>query len=190
MVPGSCLADDDDCDHMCQTGKVVVGGAMAPYTRDIFVSWDELHRDTRELCRQLLATGRTFDQVVAVTRGGLIPAAIVARELEIRLVDTICVVSYRGDQGQEQGEPDVLKSPPGDGTGVLLLDDLVDTGRTARAIREALPNAFFATVYAKPDGQPLTDMCIREIPQTTWIRFPWDTELHFAVPLVERDEST
>ncbi|MCB9596871.1 MAG: xanthine phosphoribosyltransferase [Sandaracinaceae bacterium] len=158
------------------------------YTRDVFISWDELHRDCRELCRRLLETGRTFDSIVAVTRGGLIPAAVVARELDVRLVDTICVVSYRGGQGQEQADAEVLKAPAGDGAGCLLLDDLVDTGKTASKIRELLPEAFFATVYAKPEGQPLTDLCIREIPQTTWVRFPWDTELSFAVPLVERDE--
>ncbi|MEZ4444637.1 MAG: xanthine phosphoribosyltransferase [Polyangiaceae bacterium] len=156
------------------------------YRDDIFISWDELHRDTRELCRQLIEGGRRFERVVAVTRGGLIPAAVVARELDVRLVDTICVVSYRGEEGQQQAEAQVLKAPDGDGEGCLLVDDLVDTGMTARKIRELLPKAFFATVYAKPEGRPCTDLCIREVPQTTWIRFPWDTELSFAVPLVER----
>ena len=157
------------------------------YTSDIFISWDELHRDTRELCLQLLERNDPFERIVAVTRGGLIPAAVVARELDLRLVDTICVVSYHGEQAQQQSEAEVLKAPDGDGEGCLLIDDLVDTGRTASKIRERMPKAFFATVYAKPAGLPCTDLCIREIPQTTWIRFPWDTELSFAVPLIERD---
>ena len=159
---------------------------MARYTSDVFISWEELHRDCRALCRTLIERKESWKRIVAVTRGGLIPAAVVARELDIRLVDTICVVSYHGAQAQQQGEADILEAPPGDGEGCLLIDDLVDTGRTARAIRERLPKAFFATVYAKPEGRPFTDLCIREIPQTTWIRFPWDTELSFAVPLVER----
>jgi len=159
------------------------------YTRDIFISWDELHRDTRELCRQLIERADGFDRIVAVTRGGLIPAAVVARELDIRFVDTVCVVSYHGAEAQDQDDVTVLKVPEGDGSGCLLIDDLVDTGRTASKIRELMPEAFFATVYAKPDGKPSTHLCIREIPQTTWVRFPWDTELHFAVPLVERDET-
>lgn len=156
------------------------------YHDDIFISWEELHRDTRTLCRRLLETGQTFERIVAVTRGGLFPAAIVARELDVRLVDTVCVVSYRGAEAQEQGEAQLLKAPEGDGAGWLLLDDLVDTGRTAEVIRARLPKAYFATIYAKPEGRPHTDLCIREVPQTTWIRFPWDTELHFAVPLVDR----
>jgi xanthine phosphoribosyltransferase len=160
---------------------------VSPYNQDIFISWDELHRDTRELCARLVEMDRDWTSIVAVTRGGLIPAGIIARELDVRLVDTICVVSYRGDQAQNQGEAELLKAPEGDGEGVLLVDDLVDTGRTASKVREALPEAFFATVYAKPEGRPLTDMCIREVPQTTWIRFPWDTALHFAEPMVKRD---
>lgn len=158
------------------------------YTDDVYISWDELQRDTRRLCRRLIEDGAQFDSIVAVTRGGLIPAAIVARELDLRLVDTICVITYRGGEGQKRGDAQIIKAPEGDGSGQLLIDDLVDTGATARAIRDRLPNATFATVYAKPEGEKLVHYSIRTVPQTTWIRFPWDTELHFAVPLVERSE--
>lgn len=160
---------------------------MGRYTSDIFISWDELHRDTRDLCARLLEMQREWHTLIAVTRGGLIPAAVVARELEMRMVDTLCVVSYRGSEAKEQGAAEILKAPDGDGEGCLLIDDLVDTGRTAARIRERLPKATFATVYAKEEGRPQTDLCIREVPQTTWIRFPWDTALSFAPPLVERD---
>ena len=46
----------------------------------------------------------------------------------------------------------VLKGVAGDGDGYLLIDDLVDTGRTAQAVRQLLPKAYFATLYAKPAG--------------------------------------
>lgn len=157
------------------------------YNQDFFVSWEELHRDTRILCQALLDTGKQWKGLVAITRGGLIPAAIVARELDIRLVDTVCAVSYAGQEGREQtDEVQVLKRAQGDGDGMLLIDDLVDTGQTAAAIRSMLPKAFFATVYAKPEGRRLVDLCVREVTQDTWIRFPWDMALDFAVPLVER----
>jgi xanthine phosphoribosyltransferase len=161
---------------------------VAHYTEDIYISWDELQRDTRRLCEKILELGETFESIIAVTRGGLIPAAIVARELDIRLVDTICVATYRGNEAQVAGEADVLKAPDGTGKGALLIDDLVDTGRTGRAIRERLPDATFATVYAKPEGEPLVDLVVRTVPQKTWIRFPWDTALAFARPLVDRGE--
>lgn len=156
------------------------------YKQDFFVSWEELHRDTRHLCRHLLSLEREFKGIIAVTRGGLIPAAIVARELDIRFIDTVCVSSYEGAQAQERGERvKVIKEAAGDGTDMLLVDDLVDTGATAAAIRAMLPHALFTTVYAKPEGRGLVDHFVRAVSQDTWIRFPWDMQLHFAVPLVE-----
>jgi len=159
----------------------------ARYNQDFFVSWEELHRDTRILCRELIDRGVSWNGIIAIARGGMIPAAIIARELDIRVVDTVCAVSYEGRQGMEQsGDVRVLKRADGDGEGMLLIDDLVDTGQTASVIRQMLPKAFFATVYAKPEGRRLVDVCVREVSQDTWIRFPWDMALDFAVPLVER----
>lgn len=164
-----------------------MGDPTKPYNQDFFVSWEELHRDTRLLCRELLELSTTFRGIIAVTRGGLIPAAIVARELDLRLIDTICVSSYQGTQAQEQTGVQVLKGVEAadGGEGLLLIDDLVDTGATASVIRQMVPKALFATVYAKPEGRPLVDHCVREVSQDTWIRFPWDMQLHFAAPLVE-----
>jgi xanthine phosphoribosyltransferase len=122
-----------------------------------------------------------------VTRGGLVPAALVARELDIRLVDTICVTSYdagaAGGAAKEQGSIKVLKGVAGDGAGYLLIDDLVDTGRTAQAVRQLLPKAYFATLYAKPAGKTIVDTFVKEFKQTKWIHFPWDIEYSFATPI-------
>ena len=102
------------------------------------------------------------------------PAAIVARELDIRLVDTMCI-AYYDDRAQHPGKVEVLKAISGDGAGFLIIDDLVDTGETARAVRDMLPKAHFATVYAKPAGRPLVDTFVTEVSQDTWIVFPWET---------------
>ena len=153
-----------------------------PPDKHFAVSWDQLHRDTRALAWRLNGMG-PWSRIVAITRGGLVPAAIIARELEIRLVDTVCIASY---DHEDRGELTVLKGVMGDGADTLLVDDLVDTGKTARAVREMLPKAFFATVYAKPEGRPLVDLFLTEVSQDTWIHFPWDTELHYARPVAER----
>lgn len=121
--------------------------------------------------------------IIAVTRGGLVPAAVVARELDIRLIDTICITSYGKDK--TQGNLEVLKSIPVDGEGWLIVDDLVDTGRTAQAVRDLFPKAHFATVYAKPAGRPLVDTFVTEVSQDTWIAFPWDLELRAAPTIAE-----
>jgi xanthine phosphoribosyltransferase len=151
------------------------------------VSWDQFHRDARALAWRLSGQG-PFNAVVAVTRGGLVPAAIVARELGIRLIETVCVASY---QGNRQADLTVLKGiaaeirARGDGKGILIVDDLVDTGRTAKVVRDLIPGAHFATVYAKPMGRPLVDTFITEVSQDTWIYFPWDTGLAFQPPIRE-----
>ena len=71
-----------------------------------------------------------------------------------------------------------------DGDGWLIIDDLVDTGKTAKAVRELLPKAHFATVYAKPAGRPLVDSFITEVSQDTWILFPWDSEYQSVQPII------
>ncbi len=156
------------------------------YVKGFPVSWEQFHRDSRALAWRLAEKG-PFETVVAITRGGLVPAAVVARELDIRNIETVCIASY--DYGR-QGEMNVIKPVSGEllegrGSKVLVVDDLVDTGRTAKVVREMLPGAHFATVYAKPAGVPLVDTFITEVSQDTWIYLPWDMALQFAPPLKE-----
>ena len=150
------------------------------------LSWEELHRDTRALAHQLLADqtpGQIWRGVIGIARGGLVPAAILARELDIRWVDSLCIASYEHDQ---QGDAKILKAVEGDGDGFLLVDDLVDSGNTARIARELLPKAVFVAVYAKPKGRALAQYCQREFSQETWIHFPWDVDLSYSEPLISR----
>jgi len=110
---------------------------------------------------------------------------VVARELDIRVIETLCITSY--DEFR-QGSLTVLKSPAAadGGKDWLIIDDLVDTGRTAQEVRRLLPDAHFATVYAKPAGRPLVDTFITEVSQDTWILFPWDIEPQFIQPISKR----
>ena len=151
------------------------------------VSWDQFHRDSRALAWRLSGAG-PFEAIVCITRGGLVPAAIVARELGIRVIETVCVASY---DHTRQADVKILKDVAasviarggGEGAGVLIVDDLVDTGQTAKAVRGILPRAHFATVYAKPAGRPMVDTFITEVSQDTWILFPWDIEPQFIPPI-------
>jgi xanthine phosphoribosyltransferase len=157
------------------------------------VTWDQLHRDARALAWRLIDLG-PFTGVVAITRGGLIPAAIIARELDVRLVETVSIVTYAAAgsgtliEEERRGAPVVIKPPAaaGDGSGFLIVDDLVDTGATARVVRALLPRAHFAAVYAKPAGRVTVDSFVTEVSQDTWILFPWDTEPQFVAPLAKR----
>ena len=157
------------------------------YEKGFPVSWDRLHRDARALAWRL-AGQEDWKAIVSVTRGGLVPAAIVARELGIRMIETVCVASYNH---KNQGDIAVLKTVAGDvtgigggeGEGVLVVDDLADTGKTGRVVRELLPKAHFATVYAKPLGREAVDTFITEVSQDTWIHLPWDMSLQFTPPI-------
>ncbi|MGO4854550.1 xanthine phosphoribosyltransferase [Phaeovulum sp. W22_SRMD_FR3] len=157
-----------------------------PHEKGFHVSWDQLHRDARALAWRLDGKGPNEGQwkaVVGITRGGLVPAMIVSRELDIRVVDTISVKSY---SHQDQREAVVTKSPQaelmGDGTGILIVDDLVDSGKTLELVRKLYPKAQFATVYAKPKGKPMVDTYVTEVSQDTWIFFPWDMALQYVQP--------
>ena len=151
------------------------------YQKNFPVTWEELHRNAKALAWRLIEKG-PWHGIVAVTRGGLVPAAIVARELEVRLIDTICISSY---DERDQGNLTVLKGVAGDGANWLIIDDLVDTGKTAKTVRDMLPKAHFATIYAKPAGRPLVDTFITEVSQDTWILFPWDIEPQFIQPIAK-----
>ena len=150
------------------------------------VSWDQFHRDARALAWRLAAQEKNWRAMVVITRGGLVPAAIICRELGIRMIETVCIASYH--EYSEQGELKVLKeiTPElldNDGEGVLIIDDLTDTGKTAAIVRAMMPKAHFATVYAKPKGRPLVDTFVTEVSQDTWIYFPWDMGLSYQEPM-------
>ncbi len=150
------------------------------------IGWERLHEDSRALAARLMPQG-PFAGIVAVSRGGMVPAAIVARELECRLVETVCVLSYTAEAGSQR-EPMVLKPPlaAGDGAGFVIIDDLVDSGITARLVRGLLPRARFACLYAKPGGRPYADVFVAEFSQASWLLFPWDTAPGFVPPLARQ----
>ena len=167
-----------------------------PHEKGFHVSWDQIHRDARALAWRLDGKGPddgAWKAVVAITRGGMAPAMIVARELDIRTVDTISVKSYHsgGGAADQRREAEVLKSPDGemmgDGEGVLIVDDLVDSGKTLELVRALYPKAHFACVYAKPEGEKQADTYITSVSQDTWIFFPWDMALQYVEPYRGKD---
>ncbi len=153
------------------------------------VSWDQFHRDARALAWRLAsANSGGWRAIVCITRGGLVPAAIISRELGIRVIETVSVASYH--DYTSQGDLAVLKEVTpalleNGGEGVLIVDDLTDTGKTAAVVRAMLPKAHFATVYAKPKGRPLVDTFVTEVSQDTWIYFPWDMGFTYQKPIAD-----
>lgn len=150
------------------------------------VSWDQFHRDARALAWRISSLNKQWQAIISIARGGLVPAAIVARELGIRVIETICIASYHDYNNQSKLEvlkdisPNFTKNA---GEGLLIIDDLTDTGKTAECLRNIIPQAHFSTVYSKPLGRTLIDTYVTEVSQDTWIYFPWDLGFTYQAPI-------
>ena len=161
------------------------------YTKDFPISWEELHRNARALAWKLMdrTPAGGWKGIIAITRGGMVPACIMARELEILTIETFCITSY---DVKNQSETKILKKPEtveNDGEGWLVIDDLVDTGRTYALARQHYPKAHYACLYVKPEGEKQTDDFIASFSQETWVHFPWDLENSYATPLARLDKA-
>ena len=140
-------------------------------------SWHETHREATDLAERLQDLGPWAGMIV-ITRGGLVPGAIVARALGIRMIDTICLASY---EREVKGPVQIIKAAPdgiGEGEGWLLIDDVADSGATAEEARRQLPKAHYAALYVKPAARPFVDTYLSEVGQDVWIDFPWDRDPH------------
>ena len=141
----------------------------------ISLTWEQLHQDVRSLAAQLAKKG-PFKGIVAVARGGLAPAGILARECNIRLVETVCIQSC--EEQIYAPEAGVLKAFSQDeGLNWLAVDDMAATGRTAALLRAMLPKAHIAAVYAKEQGIACIDSFAVMLPQDSWLLLPWDSQL-------------
>lgn len=136
------------------------------------ITWDSFEKDCRAL-GELMQKHGPIKGIVGIARGGLVPTAIISNVLNIRNVKTLAVTSYHGHQ---QMTAEVLGSVENilDGEGWFFVDDLVDTGQTAKLIRKRYPKAKLAVVYAKPEGQEYTDFFVKLLKQEHWVVFPWE----------------
>lgn len=136
------------------------------------ISWEEFDKDTRALADMIHRSGE-IRGVVGIARGGLVATAIIANALNIRNVKSLAVTSYHGQQQMTAeifGSVDAIK----DGEGWVFIDDLVDTGQTAKLLKKRYPKAKLAVVYAKPEGKTNADFYIKLVEQETWLVFPWE----------------
>lgn len=139
------------------------------------ISWDQFAKDCLKLVPKIERLGK-FHSLVCVTRGGLVPGAIIAQQMGLKKIDTICVMSY---EKRAQAAPKIIKSAGGLsrlGPGVLIIDDLVDTGITAELVKKEMPGCIYAVVYAKPAGKAQADVYAVAVEQTDWLIFPWEAD--------------
>ena len=159
------------------------------YNEEKFVTWDEVQDHCRSLAQRILDMGRNFKKILVITRGGMFPAGVLARELEIRHIENICIDTYDSKDSQKMKVPTLLKPAAEEYlSDVLIVDDLADTGTTLQMVRDMTQNALVVTIFAKPKGESLVDLFHGRVAQNVWVRFPWDTEKgsKFVKPLAQR----
>ncbi len=138
----------------------------------LYISWDEFHRHTKQLAQKIKGKG-SYNKIIAVSRGGLIPAGILAYELDIRNVEVVNMSSYDGDKQRTDDEITIHTSVGDVDERTLVIDDLSDTGKTFKLLRPMFPKATLAAVYAKKQGAAFADIYVEDIPDI-WVVFPWD----------------
>src|ERR1019366_5933044 len=132
--------------------------------KELHISWEDFHLATQKLVEKLKNQGLKFDKIIAIARGGMIPAGILGQELDIHHIDTVCISSYC-DEKHTQAELKILKALASDDRDMLAIDDLVDSGKTFDIISKMMPNAHFACIYAKPIGKQFVHTYVQEVDQ-------------------------
>jgi xanthine phosphoribosyltransferase len=146
---------------------------------EVWISKAQLDRDISGLAERI-ASGSRWRAVVGVANGGIYPAGRVADQLNLPYRE-IRIVGY---DGRGKTAPQIVKplDDADDGDGLIVVDDIVDSGDTALLIRQMLPKAALLVIYVKADGLRKLEACTQRPlyaarhPQDTWIVFPWHQE--------------
>lgn len=145
-------------------------------SNEIIYTWERLEQDARVIAAQI-GKGK-YEAIIAITRGGLIPAYFLARFLEIKVIHTLCLSSYQEQQRGQiafhkvegisvQIDPVVIGSNK-----ILFVDDIVDSGETMRTIRQQYPRARFAALVSRGRVDPEYFAAHED----GWVKFPWEVE--------------
>jgi hypoxanthine phosphoribosyltransferase len=146
-----------------------------------YISWDQFYKDIDNLS-MLIALKKKPDAIVAIGRGGLIPATILSYNLNIKVVQNFQIESY---EGQTKTGTHKLWQNPSDyfvstfkNKNVLVVDDLADSGNTLRLVKRFFEyrdiDLQFVTLYTKKGTAFTPDVSIREYSTEEWIVFPWE----------------
>ncbi len=145
----------------------------------LYVSWGEAIKLCYELAEKILKSNSDFDAVIAISRGGLIPARIISDTLGLY---DLYVINSRlwGIGGMIYSEP-IIKIPQTlnvENKRVLIVDEVVDTGKTMRKAMGILKNLGAkeiktATLHYKTRSIIVPDFYVKKLKKWVWIFYPW-----------------
>lgn len=139
-------------------------------------TWADVIVDLRPIYEWALVLKPTL--IIAVTRGGMIPAAILAGWLDVRKIDVVSMEGYGADDIPLESL--IIHKFPGaicyqQSEIALIVDDIIDTGRTMQRLARMLPKAKRAALYGKLPATHQDVHCIgRLVPNEAWVTMPWE----------------
>ena len=139
-------------------------------------SFDEINAMSRSLAST--AKKHNFTNIIGISRGGLIPAAIISYELDIPLL-TIAVSSYnKKEKSKFKVIQDFNIDTLDENSNILIVDDICDTGETMRWVSSKLSQAriknLITCIFTKPKHTEYLDFYGSVVPDNKWIVFPWE----------------
>jgi hypoxanthine phosphoribosyltransferase len=152
-----------------------------PASEREIMSWDQLGEAARQLAEAVVESGYRPDIVLAIARGGLLPGGAVAYALGVKNSCAMNVEFYT-DVDQRLEVPLILPPAPElidlEGSRMLIVDDVADTGRTLEVVRQfcdgKVAEVRTAVLYEKPASVVKCDYVWRQTDR--WIDFPWSAE--------------
>jgi xanthine phosphoribosyltransferase len=154
------------------------------------VSWEVVQAASRSLARDLAAlqekAPRPYRGIIAVTRGGMVPATIVAHQLGLRDIHIACVSTY--EDGSTAPGAARIRNLSGmwaysKGQDWIIIDDIIDSGATMRLLHDIMPLATFGVMFSKRrhsdptkhyTGDQLAIGCDISELVDTWVELPWE----------------
>jgi len=151
---------------------------------DLHVTWDQYHKQTERLAKQIHESGWQFNQLICIARGGLRVGDVLSRIYDLPLA-ILSTSSYTEKAGTVRGEliiADQMTMASGRlGDRVLLVDDLVDSGVTLEAVTRTLPQRYpqitalrTAVLWYKACSVFKPDYFVEYLPDNPWIHQPFE----------------
>lgn len=144
-----------------------------------YLGWSQIETMVNQLAQKM--HGRSFDGMLAVTRGGLVPAGLMAYHLGIRNILVAAVQFYNGVE-RRADTPSFLQFPADPflrGKTVLVVDDIWDSGKTISAVKARVLAAggtpVTAVLHYKPSASLFPEQPDYYVePTDAWIVYPWE----------------
>ena len=140
--------------------------------KQVFLSYHDIHADCIELAK-IIKKKYKPEKLILISRGGLIPGSIIANYLGIQDIDVIALKTY---QNRKRSSDIKIFKRIKSLKKLVVIDDLVDSGETAKIVKEMMPNSKFVVLYAKTSGKKQADFHLYDFKDKDWLVFPWEQD--------------